>query len=1625
MDKKKRSRHLSKADTRRGQSDKSNTVMASLAHRPKAPLVELLAQAKAALTYALQPSDVAPSAPLRLFFSLSDGTKRADVVHFVGRDLADIWEKVETWREALANPNPPMRWLRVDWVDQTWDLTWHHCQLALENSKRSYFRYGLALDRGFEQAFLEQELNANAMLYLGGTVENAGVNEKNFNIYARRRFGAGFQLPQDPAHQISLFSTQAFLLQPGHGPIRLHGFSGGAEGRDTGRRSVTDLDETTVENMVAQSSRFLAAQVDEKGQFVYGLHPCFDREIKAYNTLRHTSTIYSMLEAWEVTRDPEVKAAIDRALRFMTQNLIRRFTLPDGGEVAYLQDLNNEFKLGGSAVALLALVKYTELTGDQSHLPLLDHLAEGIRRVQDPRTGQLHHVLNSTDLSVKETFRIIYYDGEAAFGLMRLYGLTKDARWLQTVEKAFDYFIAQQHWKSHDHWLSYCVNELTLYRPEERYFRFGIQNVVGHLDFVIDRITTFPTLLELMMAAHKMIVRLQGSDAHRPLLKHLDLDKFYRALETRAHYLMNGFFWPEIAMYFKNPQRILGSFFIRHHGFRVRIDDVEHYLSGYTAYLLHYLRDGEHPETRPSEVADRSKQAEHVQDVAGTPPLSAPAILVWGGDVNLGRRQHYRSKQLGYDQVLDIPELKSADLSIVNLECVVSSLGTQGVIKGEGGPYYYRARPEMLNILTAANIDAVAVANNHSGDYGPQALMQQQDILRALGIAYAGSGRTRDEAFRPTFCTAGAVRVALFSVDATQPRFAATDETPGTAYVPLDDPHAWRVAFEPRIAEARKQADLAIVAVHWGANNAPTPDDGEIAVGHALIDAGADAVLGASAHRLQGIEVYKSKPIIHDAGDLLFDSIRSQFSDGGVFRLGLSAEGVSWVEFIPIGVGFGFSQRLRGDAAHGVIQRFQSKCQSIGTTLTCHEDRAYVPLVPRSEVDKPVVQTDAPPRRYPVEVLKAYEADSLYGQAPYVPEEARIKPLKINGLTLLGVRMTPQHITHRRMLWVETWWSSDIPVPDDLRLSYTAVPRGQGALMEWGRGMDHDPCDWMLPTRRWVPGRIYRDHFGLRPPPLKHLSNAPLQLEIRVLGRAPNTQCYLHPKLVSVQLTQTDTSLSLTYQTQFPDLVSDSPSGQTWTAAQLQAITGGRWLTAPQKGWFVRSVVNGQKHIDMRDAPVLFVAHTNRERAFHEGTTQPIKTIGDRHPVVAQNIHRLAGAIVSRAIADVPSDFPQLLVDDPIKAHMELGFAARQRFQGPVIAVTGTVGKSSTLGLLETLFDPGCALKSVDNYNSRVGVPIQLASLAPDHQAALLEIAQSALWMNRGPITRSVRPTIAMITEIGLSQTNRMIKTTEDVARWKSRVFDGLMPGGIAVIGEHLAHFETIHAKAIQHASRVLTFGPSPNAHLRVLDQVTEGRSTRLTVVLAGQTHEVTLPFVSPGMLRNAVATLTVAHALGRDLDDSARRLEAYTPHDGRLVQYACHLGGHKVQVLDDSWNAEVLSMLNAFTELERQQVAGRKIAVLGRIVHLGDQAAKLHEALAAPLMASGVELVLTHGEEMRHLRKRLPDAVLGPHFSSAPALFTTLKDAVKEGDFILLKGSRRDSDFGDLSLWLNTCKAL
>ena len=199
-------------------------------------------------------------------------------------------------------------------------------------------------------------------------------------------------------------------------------------------------------------------------------------------------------------------------------------------------------------------------------------------------SGGFVHVLAYPSFEIEALNRIIYYEGEAVFALLRLYALDNKSEWLEESQKSLDYFIKNDYWKHHDHWLSYAANEITDYLPKDKYFTFGLQNCAGRLDFIYNRDTTYPTFLELTMAAYKLVGKIKqlGKDH---LLDEIDEAYLTETIDQRAEYQRVGYFYPEVAMYMKNPSLILHGFFIRHHSLRVRIDDVEHYLSGYCQYL--------------------------------------------------------------------------------------------------------------------------------------------------------------------------------------------------------------------------------------------------------------------------------------------------------------------------------------------------------------------------------------------------------------------------------------------------------------------------------------------------------------------------------------------------------------------------------------------------------------------------------------------------------------------------------------------------------------------------------------------------------------------------------------------------------------------------------------------------------------------------------------------------------------------------------------------------------------------------------------------------------------------------------------------------------------------------------
>ena len=453
-------------------------------------------------------------------------------------------------------------------------------------------------------------------------------------------------------------------------------------------------------------------------------------------------------------------------------------------------------------------------------------------------------------------------------------------------------------------------------------------------------------------------------------------------------------------------------------------------------------------------------------------PESAPrATIAFGGDVNLGRRQNAISARNGFDEALGaVEELRDADLAIANLESVVSAVGASGVEKGERTPFYFRGRPETLNVLLSAGIDAVATANNHSGDFGPDALLDQGELLEAAGIAYAGSGRDVAAACAPAFLPAGELTAALFSVDATMPYFAAGPATAGTCHVPLEDAAAWSATFAERFREAHESAHLVLVAVHWGPNFVDSPSDEKREIGRLLVDLGADAVLGSSAHVLQGIEVHRERPIIHDAGNLLFDSQEGPV-ESAVFILEVSASGVHDVRIEPLVSDYGFTRPAAGQEAARILDRVGELSADLGTPIV----EGRISLAPPHRPAPP--DATAIPSRTPRPGSIA-ERPPPGCEVDAVPITARREARRIGPLILQGFSAAPDPVDPRSLLWVDSYWSIDEHVPRDLWISLIAEPTDSGGP-SWRA--DHEPCDWGWPTSRWERGRIYHDRYPMRP----------------------------------------------------------------------------------------------------------------------------------------------------------------------------------------------------------------------------------------------------------------------------------------------------------------------------------------------------------------------------------------------------------------------------------------------------------------------------------------------------------------------------------------------------------------
>ncbi|NBK47469.1 poly(glycerol-phosphate) alpha-glucosyltransferase [Staphylococcus delphini] len=524
-------------------------------------------------------SEVSPLSQ-RVFLSLGTKKKKATIKH-IKKSLnisKDLMIHIESFKR--DNGTYP-EWVKVDFVTNERQLPFEDVLDEMLQTRRNYIDFGVSFDKNWIVSFLPEVMNANAFVRPAKDKKQKlelAVNNVNHYLKHYTNVKKLFSIESYEQKEVIRFETQGYLLTPES--IDELETTGGMKGVRKSTKIHREIDE-----MIKTATHYLKNELHENGQYEYGRFPHFDRSISFYNILRHCSSTYSLIEGLSYLNE-EVSTA-QKAFTFIQENAYY-----DCGEVAYIYDTTrdiNEIKLGQNAAYIFAVVEYIKNNGPNPELLMkAQKVAEGILNMIDSNTMETYHVLNYPDLSVKEKFRIIYYDGEAALALLRLYQVDQNEKWLHTVVQMFDKFIAQNYWKYHDHWLSYCTNELVKIEPEARYIEFGLKNVSGYLEYIYHRETTFPTFLEMLTAAYELIKNAKAMGFENTIENNIDEAFLVDTLHHRANYQRAGYFYPEVAMYFKNPERILGSFFIKHHGYRVRIDDIEHYISGYIQYQSHF-----------------------------------------------------------------------------------------------------------------------------------------------------------------------------------------------------------------------------------------------------------------------------------------------------------------------------------------------------------------------------------------------------------------------------------------------------------------------------------------------------------------------------------------------------------------------------------------------------------------------------------------------------------------------------------------------------------------------------------------------------------------------------------------------------------------------------------------------------------------------------------------------------------------------------------------------------------------------------------------------------------------------------------------------------------------------------
>ena len=393
----------------------------------------------------------------------------------------------------------------------------------------------------------------------------------------------------------------------------------------------------------------------------------------------------------------------------------------------------------------------------------------------------------------------------------------------------------------------------------------------------------------------------------------------------------------------------------------------------------------------------------------------------------------------------------------------------------------------------------------------------------------------------------------------------------------------------------------------------------------------------------------------------------------------------------------------------------------------------------------------------------------------------------------------------------------------------------------------------------------------------------------------------------------------------------------------------------------------------------------------------------DGHEFIDAALARGAsGALVSRDVGG-----PRVIAPDTFDALQAMGLHARDRApRARRCAVTGSVGKTSvTQAIAAGLALAGPAHTSVKSYNNHIGVPLTLARMPRATERAVFEVGMNHADEIR-PLAWMIQPHVAAITTVGPVHIENFPDGETGVARAKAEIFAGMRPGGIAVLNADNAWFDVLRDEAERWDLEVRSFGTGQGCDARLIAfEAGDGAVVAARVDGVDVRFPIRMSGAHWGL--NSLCALMSLEAMDVDRDTALAALAHFEPLDGRGAERRVALAGGPFLLIDESYNANPVSMGAALASLGARPVAGRRIVALTDMLELGEDAPAYHAALAAELEAARVDLVFCAGPLMRSLWDALPPTRRGGYADTASALVGALEAALSPGDAVMVKGSK------------------